>query len=124
MNNSPVKNQRKQENLFSRVPKASTELIALTYGALVTKLIKDNQHKPIEEVNVVLEKIGYNMGTRMIDEFFSKTYPQRPLCKTFKETVEVIAKEGFKMFLGTSAEVVIPNKDYNLSVNDLTSFTI
>ena len=72
MNSSPVKNQRKQENLFSKVPKASTELIALTYGALVTKLIKDNQHKPIEEVNVALEKIGYNMGTRMIDEFFSK----------------------------------------------------
>ena len=83
----------------------------MTYGAFVSKLIRENQHRPIEEVNEKLDKMGYNIGSRIIDEFFAKSPPNRGLCKTFRETVEVIAKEGFKMFLGVTCEVnAIPHQ--------------
>ena len=69
----------------------------------MSKLIKDNQHN-IDEVNTKLDKMGYNIGTRIIDEFWAKQ-SQRGVCKSFRETAEVIAKEAFKMFLGITAEV-------------------
>jgi hypothetical protein len=94
-------------------------LLTLTYGAFLQKLIKDNQHKPIEEVNEKLDKMGYNIGTRIVDEFFAKSQPNRGLCKSFRETVEVIAKEGFKMFLGITCEVnPVPNAQSKLPVDN------
>ena len=69
----------------------------------MSKLIKDNQHN-IDEVNTKLDKMGYNMGTRIVDEFWAKQ-SHRGVCKSFKETAEVIAKEAFKIFLGITAEV-------------------
>ena len=77
----------------------------MTYGAFVTKILRENQHKPVEEVNTQLEKMGYNIGIRIIDEFFAKSPPNRALCRSFKETLDVIAREGFKMFLGVQGEV-------------------
>ena len=47
---------------------------------------------------------GYNIGVRLVDEFLAKA--QIGTCQSFQETAEVIAKAGFKMFLGVSAEVV------------------
>ena len=46
---------------------------------------------------------GYNIGVRLIDEFLAKA--QVGQCSSFAETAEVIAKVGFKMFLGVTAEV-------------------
>ena len=72
--------------------------------------MKENQHKPIEEVNIILERMGFNIGTRIVDEFFAKSPPSRPLCRNFRDTVEVIARDGFKMFLGIQGEVnAVPN---------------
>ena len=48
---------------------------------------------------------GYNIGVRLIDEFLAKA--QIGTCSNFADTAEVIAKIGFKMFLGITAEVVI-----------------
>ena len=47
---------------------------------------------------------GYNIGVRLIDEFLAKA--QVGHCSSFLETAEMIAKVGFKMFLGVTAEVV------------------
>ena len=108
------KYQKHGENIFAKSTKVSSELLTLTYGAFISKLIKENQHRPIEEVNEKLDKMGYNICTRIIDEFFAKSPPNRGLCKTFRETVEVIAKEGFKMFLGVTCEVnAIPHSMLN-----------
>ena len=81
-----------------------SELLTLTYGAFVSKLIKDNQHN-VDEVNSKLDKMGFNIGTRIVDEFYAKSPAGRTVCKSFRETVEVIAKEAFKMFLGTTCDV-------------------
>ena len=56
-------------------------------------------------MNEKLDKMGFNIGQRLIDEFFAKSPPGRGLCQTFRETVEVIAKEAFKMFLGIVCDV-------------------
>lgn len=89
---------------FNRVEKVNAELFALTYGAIVTQLLKD--YEQVEEVNTQLEKMcvaielggrlttvdrGYNIGVRLIDEFLARSGV--PRCqKDIKETADVIAK--------------------------------
>ncbi|GMQ11641.1 hypothetical protein CsSME_00054189 [Camellia sinensis var. sinensis] len=53
--------------------------------------------------------MGYNIGIRLIDEFLAKSNVSR--CVDFKETAEVIAKVGFKMFLGVTASVTNVDAD-------------
>ena len=50
--------------------KANSELFTLTYGVLVNQLISD--YEDIQTVNDQLEKMGWNIGVRLIDEYFSK----------------------------------------------------
>ena len=57
----------------------------------------------MDEVNEQLDKMGYNIGIRVIDEFLAKSRIQR--CRDFAETMDVLAKVGIKMFLGVGAEV-------------------
>eukprot|EP00923_Selenidium_pygospionis_P035043 GHVN01061049.1.p1 GENE.GHVN01061049.1~~GHVN01061049.1.p1 ORF type:complete len:190 (+),score=52.30 GHVN01061049.1:195-764(+) len=86
---------------FAKVEKVNSELLALTYGAMVTQLLKDLEH--VEAVNGQLDMIGWNIGSRLVDEFFAKSGVGP--CRDFKETAEVVAKIGFKMFLGVVADV-------------------
>lgn len=76
--------------------KVSGELFALTYGSLVAQLVKDYEND--EEVNKQLEKMGYNIGCRLIEDFLARSSVGR--CYDFKETADVISKVGFKMYLG------------------------
>jgi len=80
----------------------SAELLTLTYGAFVHKLIMETGNS--EEVNTLLDKMGFNIGCRLVDDFFAKS-PGQQLCHDFRETAEVISKQAFKMFLGVQAEV-------------------
>lgn len=74
----------------------NSELFALTYGSTVAQLCRDFNNN-YQEVNQQLDKMGYNIGLRLIEEFLAKTGARR--CQTFKETSEVISKIGFKIFL-------------------------
>jgi trafficking protein particle complex subunit 3 len=92
--------------LWQKIPKANAELFALTYGSLITELIRD--YETVEEVNQQLEKMGYSIGVRCVDEFLAKAdYANMhiPACRALGETAEVLAKAGFRMFLGISVEV-------------------
>ena len=95
--------------LFSKSEKISIELVSLTYGTFVARLLKENDNA--EEVNLQLLKIGTNIGGRLIDEFLSKS--TKGACKDLKEIAEVIAKTGFKMYLGVSADVSKWSEDGN-----------
>jgi hypothetical protein len=66
----------------------NAELFALTYGALVVQLIQD--YEDYAEVNKQLEKMGYNIGTRLIEDFLAKSALGR--CADFREVGEVVAK--------------------------------
>ncbi|KAI0688257.1 transport protein particle complex subunit [Cytidiella melzeri] len=84
-----------------RTEKTNAELFALTYGALVVQLIQD--YEDYDEVNKQLEKMGYNIGTRLIEDFLARSNLGR--CADFRETGEVVAKVGFKSFLNISPTV-------------------
>ena len=93
--------------MFSKSEKISVELLSLTYGTFVARLLKENDNA--EEVNLQLHKIGSNIGNRLIDEFLSKS--RKTACKNLEEIADVIAKVGFKMYLGVTAEVAKWNED-------------
>jgi len=54
-------------------------------------------------VNKQLDKMGYNIGTRLIEDFLAKSGIGR--CADFKEVGEVVAKVGFKSFLNITPTV-------------------
>ncbi|KAG5638276.1 hypothetical protein H0H81_000922 [Sphagnurus paluster] len=84
-----------------RAEKINAELFALTYGALVVQLIQD--YEDYTEVNKQLEKMGYNIGTRLIEDFLAKSNIGR--CADFKEVGEVVSKVGFKSFLNITPTI-------------------
>merc|ERR1712032_1310329 len=93
------------QSLWAKMEKVKGELFALTYGSLVTELVRDYED-PIE-VNKQLDRIGYSIGVRCVDEFLSKAdfASHATQCQSLRDTAEVVAKMGFKMFLGINAEV-------------------
>ena len=64
-------NSKQGDALFTKSEKISVELVSLTYGTFVARLLKENDNA--EEVNLQLLKIGTNIGNRLIDEFLSKS---------------------------------------------------
>lgn len=46
---------------------------------------------------------GFGIGQRLIDELLAKSNVGQ--CSDFRETAEVLAKVGFKMFLGVTGNV-------------------
>jgi len=86
----------------SRTEKINAELFTLTYGALVVQLIQD--YEDYAEVNKQLDKMGYNIGTRLIEDFLARSNMGR--CSDFREVGEVVAKVGFKAFLNITPTVV------------------
>ncbi|KAG7199254.1 hypothetical protein KM043_018120 [Ampulex compressa] len=57
--------------------KVNSELFTLSYGALVAQLLKDYEN--VDDVNKQLERMGYNMGIRLIEDFLARTGSANPL---------------------------------------------
>ncbi|XP_032828488.1 trafficking protein particle complex subunit 3 [Petromyzon marinus] len=91
----------RQANRATENKKISSELFSLTYGALVTQLCKDYEND--EDVNKQLDKMGYNIGVRIIEDFLARSNIGR--CNDFRETADVIAKTAFKIYLGVTPTV-------------------
>mmetsp|Transcript_13126 Transcript_13126/g.20604 ORF Transcript_13126/g.20604 Transcript_13126/m.20604 type:complete len:162 (+) Transcript_13126:62-547(+) len=94
--------QRTGEQSFQKMDKINAEVFTLTYGSMVQQLLKD--HEDVGEVNAQLEKMGYGIGQRLIDELLAKSGVGA--CADLRETAEVMSKVGFKMFLGVAAKVL------------------
>lgn len=75
----------------------SGELFSLTYGALVLELIKDLENP--DDVNQQLDKIGYNIGLRIADDFLAKN-PRIGRCSEMSHVAEIISKNALKAYLG------------------------
>ncbi|EIW68427.1 BET3 family protein [Tremella mesenterica] len=101
------------DDVWKRTDKVNAELFTLTYGALVVQLIKD--YEDYAEVNKQLDKMGYNIGTRLIEDFLARTGLGR--CATFAETAEVISKVAFRTFLNISPAVSFPPPTQNPTSN-------
>ncbi|CAL8108626.1 unnamed protein product [Orchesella dallaii] len=77
--------------------KVNSELFVLTYGTLVQQLVKD--YESVEDVNKQLERIGYNIGLRVIEDFLART--NYPRCTDLRDTAEKI-QAAFKMYLNAT----------------------
>jgi trafficking protein particle complex subunit 3 len=71
------------------VDKINAELVTLTYGTIVAQLCQDYDGD-YHEVNKQLDKMGYNIGMRLIEDFLAKSGTGR--CTNFRETADVISK--------------------------------
>lgn len=93
----------------------NAELFALTYGALVVQLIQD--YEDYREVNKQLDLMGYNIGTRLIEDFLAKS--SMGACTDFKQVGEVVAKVGFKAFLNITPTVThAPGPSFTLILEE------
>ncbi|XP_064404239.1 trafficking protein particle complex subunit 3-like [Halichondria panicea] len=103
--------------------RVSGELFSLTYGAVVAQLVRD--YESDEEINKQLDKMGYNIGIRLIEDFLARS--QQGRCYDLKETADILAKVGFKTFLGVVPVVTNwspRNDEFSLILdqNPLTDF--
>ncbi|XP_078505284.1 trafficking protein particle complex subunit 3-like protein [Lissotriton helveticus] len=101
----------------------SRELFVLTYGALVAQLCKD--YETDDEVNKSLDKMGYNIGIRLVEDFLAHSGIRK--CRSYNETADIIAKVAFKMYLGITPSVTCNNRSKNefsliLEKNPLVDF--
>ncbi|OCT78137.1 trafficking protein particle complex subunit 3-like protein isoform X1 [Xenopus laevis] len=85
------------------------DLFVLSYGALVAQLCKDYERD--EDVNKNLDSMGYNIGIRLIEDFLANTGIKK--CRSYNETVDVIAKVAFKMYLGITPTMIGGNDGGN-----------
>ncbi|KAI5477538.1 glutamate-cysteine ligase catalytic subunit [Pseudohyphozyma bogoriensis] len=90
------------DELYKRSDKLNGELFSLVYGALVVQLIKD--FEDYNEVNKQLEKMGYNIGVRLIEDFLARAGLGR--CKDFAEVGEVMSKVAFRSLLSITPTLV------------------
>ena len=61
----------------------------MTYGTVVAQLCSDYDSN-YAEVNKQLDKMGYNIGMRLIEDYFAKTGSQR--CTSLRETADAISR--------------------------------
>mmetsp|Transcript_2706 Transcript_2706/g.3712 ORF Transcript_2706/g.3712 Transcript_2706/m.3712 type:complete len:190 (+) Transcript_2706:14-583(+) len=101
--------QRIGETVWAKMPRLNAEVFTLTYGSLVMQLLKD--FDDVNLVNEQLEKMGHNIGVRLVDEFLAKSGIAS--CSNFRDTADAISKIAFKMFLGITPEVASWNKENN-----------
>lgn len=69
--------------------KVNAELVTLTYGTMVAQLCSDFGNN-YAEVNKHLDKMGFNIGMRLVEDFFAKSGVQR--CASLRDTAETISK--------------------------------
>ena len=85
----------------ARYETVSAELFTLTYGAVVAQVVRDFEDP--KEANAQLEAMGYNLGVRIVDDFCAKSRAVR--CRSFRETMETLARDALRMYLGVTGVV-------------------
>lgn len=88
--------------------KVNTDLFALTYGSIISQLLIDCEN--VEEVNKQLDRMGYNIGLRMIEDYLAKS--STPRCRDLKDVAEKL-QHAFQMYLN-----VMPTIDHWSQAND------
>jgi len=99
----------------------NAEVVTLTYGTIVSQLCRDLTLPNTTQaggtypqtdyiaVNTELDRMGYNIGLRLIEDFLAKT--NSGSCANLKDTAEMISKVGFKIFLNVVPTVTNWSQD-------------
>ena len=88
--------------------KVNTDLFALTYGSIISQLLLDCDN--VEEVNKQLDRMGYNIGLRIIEDYLAKS--STPRCRDLKDVADKL-QHAFQMYLN-----VMPSVDNWSQAND------
>ncbi|KAG9510815.1 Serine/threonine-protein kinase ICK, partial [Fragariocoptes setiger] len=89
-------------------------LFAMTYGSLVAQLLSDYDN--VDEVNKQLDRMGYNIGLRLIEDYLAKS--NSPRCTDMKDVAKKI-QQAFRLYLG-----ILPNVGQWSQANDEFSILI
>ncbi|TKA41546.1 hypothetical protein B0A54_06434 [Friedmanniomyces endolithicus] len=109
----------------TRTEKINVEILTLTYGTLVAQLCRDltlpntANKTDYAAVNAELDRMGYNIGLRLIEDFLAKT--NSGTCSNFRETAEMISRVGFKVFMNITPAVgswAPEGKAFNLAFDE------
>ncbi|XP_004631971.1 trafficking protein particle complex subunit 3-like protein [Octodon degus] len=76
-------------------------------------------------MNKYLDKMGYGIGTRLVEDFLAQSSVRR--CHSYSEVTHIIAEVAFKMYLGVTPSVTCNNSSRNefsliLDKNPLSEF--
>ncbi len=82
--------------------RVSGELFNLTYGALVAQILRDYEN--VDDVNKQLDKMGYNIGVRLVEDFLSRQPGGGQRCGDLRETADKI-QQAFKVRLHNIAQL-------------------
>ena len=111
----PSQGLRAGDIAFARMEKVNAELLSITYGALVSELLRMKGDSMNIETDI--ERIGQNIGVRLVDEFLAKSSAQA--CQSFRDVMESLSKIGMKMFLGIDADLVeLGSKSFLISFSE------
>lgn len=88
--------------------KVNTDLFALTYGSIISQLLIDSEN--VDEVNKQLDRMGYNIGLRLIEDYLAKS--NTPRCRDLKDVADKI-QHAFQLYLN-----VMPSIDNWSQAND------
>ena len=94
--------------------------MTLTYGTIVAQLCKDYESDYVE-VNKQLDKMGYNIGLRLIEDYLAKSNTMRR-CSNFRETAEMIAKVLHTAF-GTEWQYLLFQVGFKIFLNITPTIT-
>lgn len=102
--------------------KVSCDLFVMTYGSLVSQMLTD--FDSIENVNKQLDRMGYNIGLRLIEDYLAKS--NSPRCRDLKDVADKI-QQAFRMYLGISPSISQwsqANDEFSIMIdsNPLTEF--
>jgi len=103
-NKAPQSYAKVGDAAWAKMEKINADLLTLTYGAIVAQIVREHGPAGGAEVTAQLEKLGYGIGGRLVDEFFART--GLPRCRDLRETAEAIARTALRMYLGVQANVI------------------
>lgn len=98
------------EEGWKRADKVNADLLALTYGCFVAQVARDSDS--IAAANKTLDRIGFNMGVRLIDDFLARNIQLLPAggCGDFRDMAEVIGRVAFKQYLNVTPSIQYRNR--------------
>lgn len=99
----------------------NTDLFALTYGSMISQLLVDCES--VKDVNEQLDRMGYNIGLRLIEDYLAKSSATR--CRDLKDVADRI-QHAFQLYLNVTPTIDNWSQNNEFSIilykNPLTEF--
>lgn len=109
------------DEMWKRQERVNGDLFAFTYGAMISTLFREN-FGDVVSINARLDRMGYGIGCRLIDDFVSKLPSGTPLpraCTDLRPAAEILAKAAFRVYLNIVQPLTV--SDWS---EDFTSFSL